>query len=175
MKSQKISLISIFLVAFTMGSSVPVYGDIVGDAWCDGYDPENPTFEFPIRYALDAQVYTIDLIATLPTPIPNPLLQIPTEFQKIAGDVMEARSWSLVATLPTPIPNPPSSLPIPIPGPNTAVAAQSRALHRVEHLGETIDQAYYAQGWITEEQFNDLSNIQLSLQNLIESLPVPIP
>jgi len=174
MKAQTISFISIFLVAFTMGSSSTLYGDIVGDAWCDVYDPANPSFEFPIRYALDAEVYTIELISTLPTPIPKPLLQIPTEFQKIAGDVMEARSWSLVATLPTPIPNPPSSLPIPIPGPNTAVAAQDRALHRVEHLGEKIDQVY-GQGWITEEEFNDLTTIQVSLQSLIESLPIPIP
>ena len=122
-----------------------------------------PSFELPIRTALDGEVLSIDLISSLPVPVPMPALQTPRLFKNIGEDIIDARSWSLIA-----------SLPVPVPGPNNAIAAQNRALHHLELLEDKINQAE-ENGWITADDAEELLYYQSDLVSLVGSLPVPVP
>ena len=153
------------LVTFVISRPVPVvYGDVIPeDPWCDA---NGATFEQPIRIALDGEALAIDLISVLPVPIPKPIPQIPTLFNKIGRDVISARSASLISTLPIPVPEPGRIC--------EAIAAQNRALHRTELLEDKINMAL-DRGMIDAMTADLLLDVQGALQDQIMTLPTPIP
>lgn len=141
---------------------------VVDDPWC--YLPSEPNFEQPIKTALSGEGVTLSLVASstdLTRRQMARLKMIAKSFNRIALRVIKARSYVMMDYEPAPDPDPPNYL-------RMARNAQRVALSLVRLLEMQIDRVY-DQGLIGEEDYDELTGLHTTLQDMVSAIPITVP